>query len=771
MLRKSAGFIVLVAIGAAASHAWAQVGAAAEAPMFVERPGLQEFSGQLIARPVQDADWAKRGLGIELAAANAAAAKAAIDKYQLVEYVWQTDEYVIDVGLGAEEPVARELLDTGLFQYVHPNWIVYPLACPNDPQLGNQWHHNANRMNSCAGWDIHTGNPSVVIAYCDTGIRTTHQDLLLHRREAYNAVNRVWESAGGQISDINGHGTNVTGCGSANGNNGVGIAGVGWNLGHRMMRVTNSGGGGSDLNSLNHAARTAIEAGDRVASVSYSGVDNSTNLTTATYIKSIGGLLVWAAGNDNRNITFGHRDADDIIVVGATTSSDAKASFSAYGIFVDLVAPGVDVYTTSRNSDSSYSAVSGTSFACPLTAGLAGLIWSANPALTPNEVEAILKAGCTDLGAPGVDNTFGYGRINVLGSLSLISTLKFNFPNGLPTLVDPVGGTTVRVEVTGTGIAPIPGSGKFHYNLGGGWHTVDMIIVSPNVYDAVFPASTCASEVAYYFSAQADNAQTYTSPGNAPAATHAALSAKGFITIFEDNFDTNKGWTAGAADDNATSGHWNRMAPQQTSTSGIIVQPGFVVSGTNCWVTDGRAGSSVGEFDVDNGKTTLFSPIFDLEGQDPTISYWRWFSNHAGAGPYTDVFVLDVSTNGGSTWTNVQTIGPSGQEVEGGWRFSEFRLKDYVTPTANVRFRFVASDYNPQSLVEACVDDFRITVIDCGPSCKADCNGDTVVDTLDFICFLNAFNSGGSYADFNGDTVIDTLDFIAFLNAFTAGCP
>ncbi len=770
MLRRMTGLVVVVALGAAASCGWGQQVAAADGPMFVERPGLQEFSGQLIARPVQDNDWAKRGVGLDGARAKAQAAKDAALKHELVEYVWQTDEYVLGVGLGAEERVARELLDTGLFQYVHPNWIVYPLACPNDPLLNNQWHHNANRMSSCAGWDIHTGNPTTVVAYCDTGVRTTHQDLLLHRQEAYNAVNRVWESAGGQISDINGHGTNVTGCGSANGNNAVGVSGVGWNLGHRMMRVTNSGGGSSDLNTLNHAARTAIETGDRVASVSYSGVDNQTNLTSATYIKSLGGLLVWAAGNDNRNLTFGNRDDDDLIVAGGTDQNDNKASFSAYGPFVDVVAPAVSVYTTSNSSNSAYGGVSGTSFACPLTAGLCGLIFSANPSLTPDEVEAILKQGCTDLGTPGIDNTFGYGRINVLGSMSLISSLKFEFPGGLPSLVDPQGGDTVRVNVTGTGIEPVPGTGVFHVNTGGGWQDIPMTIVSPNVYDAVFPSSACETEVAFYFSAEADDGKTYTSPGNAPTNSHSALSAKGLVTLFEDNFDTNKGWTAGAPDDDATTGHWSRMAPQQTTSGGIVVQPGSVVSGTNCWVTDGRGGSA-GQYDVDNGKTTLFSPVLDLAGTDPIVSYWRWFCNHAGNGPYSDVFVVDVSTNGGSTWTNVETVGPSGSEVEGGWLYKEFRLSDVVTPTSQIRFRFIASDYDPQSLVEACIDDFRITVVDCGEDCPADFNGDTVVNSLDVLAFLNAYNDGDPKADFNGDTVINSLDVLAFLNAYNEGCP
>ncbi|MFH0945366.1 MAG: PKD domain-containing protein, partial [Planctomycetota bacterium] len=156
-----------------------------------------------------------------------------------------------------------------------------------------------------------------------------------------------------------------------------------------------------------------VESGDRVASVSYSGVDSSSNLTTATYIKSIGGLLVWAAGNDGRNLTYGNRDNDDIIVAGATNSGDSLTWFSAYGQFVDVVAPGEYIRTTDADSNTDYAYVDGTSFACPLTAGLCALMWSYNPSLTPDQIETALKNGCEDLGASGVDNTYGYGRINV----------------------------------------------------------------------------------------------------------------------------------------------------------------------------------------------------------------------------------------------------------------------------------------------------------------------------------------------------------------------
>lgn len=392
---------------------------------YFEIPGNREFSGQMIVRPLQIHEFRELGVTANQANQRLAAARKLMNSFVIREHVLGTDQYIIHVPQGqTENTLSRALMATGNFKYAEPNWIVYPLDCPNDPRLSSQYQHNADIMQSCDAWDIETGDTNIVVAICDTGIRTTHEDLQLHRVEGYNAVDRQWENQGGQIIDINGHGTAVTGCPAANGDNGIGVSGVCWNVSHRMMRVSNDSGGGAWLSDLQHGASTAIEAGDRVANVSYSGVDNMSNLDTATYIKSLGGLLVWSAGNDGRNLTLGDRDADDIIVVGATDSSDSKAGFSAYGKFVDVTAPGVDVLTTSNSGDRDYGGASGTSFSAPLAAGTIALVWSANSQLTPDEVESFIKLGSDDLGVFGPDDTFGYGRLNNFGAVSQVSAKR-----------------------------------------------------------------------------------------------------------------------------------------------------------------------------------------------------------------------------------------------------------------------------------------------------------------------------------------------------------
>lgn len=385
---------------------------AAPPPQFVELPGSMELSGRMIARPVQGGGDDVRQLAHDLAVQLLSADYRVLFREDIV------DHYIFLVPAGqTEQQVAGELLATGLFEFVEPDWILYPIGCPNDPRFGSQWHHRTDKLDTCAAWDIHTGGPSVGVGICDTGVQTNHPDLLLNRLEGYNAVDRAWESNGGRISPVHPHGTQTTGCAAANGNNGTGVAGVGWNLSHRMLRVSNSSSGSANLSTLTHAAITSIQAGDRVANVSYSGVDSSSVRSTATQIKNLGGLLCWSAGNDGRYLDWGNRDNDDVIVVGATNANDQRSSFSAYGPSVDLMAPGSSVYTTSTGSG--YGSVSGTSFSSPLTAGLIALMWSSNPGLSPDEVEQFLKQGCDDLGSSGVDNTYGYGRIDVNSSLLL----------------------------------------------------------------------------------------------------------------------------------------------------------------------------------------------------------------------------------------------------------------------------------------------------------------------------------------------------------------
>jgi hypothetical protein len=177
--------------------------------------------------------------------------------------------------------------------------------------------------------------------------------------------------------------------------------------------------------------------------------------------------------------------------------------------------------------------------------------------------------------------------------------------------------------------------------------------------------------------------------------------------VFEDNFQTNKGWTVNTT---ATSGQWQRGVPVGGGDRGDPPTDGDA-SG-QCYVTQNQDGDA----DVDNGSTTLTSPTLNASAspdQEPILSYYRWFSNTEGDGPMQDTFVVQISNNNGTSWSNLEVVGPSGSEVDGGWVRKTFRIRDFITPTNQMRVRFVASDTNPQSIVEAGVDGVLVTLVTC----------------------------------------------------------
>lgn len=179
-----------------------------------------------------------------------------------------------------------------------------------------------------------------------------------------------------------------------------------------------------------------------------------------------------------------------------------------------------------------------------------------------------------------------------------------------------------------------------------------------------------------------------------------------------DDVETNRGWTLGASDDTATLGQWVRVNPVGTvATAGGQAQteddhtadPGAI-----CFVTgNGAVGGGPGDQDVDGGKTTLLSPVFDLEGAlSATISYWRWYTNNLGNNPGLDYWTVEV-TSDGSTWVELERTTASANQ----WGQYTFNLEEYVTLTGQVRLRFVADDAGAGSLVEAAVDDIALSAV------------------------------------------------------------
>ncbi|MBI4743577.1 MAG: S8 family serine peptidase [Actinobacteria bacterium] len=233
--------------------------------------------------------------------------------------------------------------------------------------------------------------------------------------------------------DDNGHGTHVSGIIGAESDNGQGIAGISYGAKIMPLKAGNSSGilfSEDIIDAIYYAA----DNGAKVINMSFGGYYSSTLEQEAIdYARGKGVVIFAAAGNDGNTTMNYPAGYTNVIGVGATTNQDQRASFSNYNSSVDLTAPGKYIYSTmptysvSMNSlgySQNYDYVSGTSMASPHTAGLAALIISQNPALTPLEIEQAMQNNADDLGVVGRDDYFGYGRINAYESLKSLLTVS-----------------------------------------------------------------------------------------------------------------------------------------------------------------------------------------------------------------------------------------------------------------------------------------------------------------------------------------------------------
>ncbi len=356
----------------------------------------------MTVRPWSEADWQAKGLS--LVQAQAKVRQAITRATNVIRRVTETGEIIIRVPVGqTENTLYKSLNATGLYQYIVPDWKVYPLARPNDTFYSNQWHHV--NVKSEKGWDLHTGSNRVTVAICDTGVDLTHTDLAPNLVPGYNAPQRMTQAAGGDVMDLQGHGTHVAGDAAAIGNNARGVAGMGWNFRIMPIKIVEGANGGAFVSDMLDGAMWATNNGAKVSNVSFGGVESPSVQTTGEIMKQRGALLVFAGGNSQENITTDHKD---VIIVSATNRADQYAGWPAYGIGIDLMAPGEDIQSTTMGGG--YGPATGTSMAAPIVAGALAQIFSYNPRLTAQQVEDILCQTATSIGDP---TKYGHGLINM----------------------------------------------------------------------------------------------------------------------------------------------------------------------------------------------------------------------------------------------------------------------------------------------------------------------------------------------------------------------
>ena len=304
------------------------------------------------------------------------------------------------------ENVLRVLGIDGEVAYAEQNSIVLANWTPNDPYYldGHQW--DLFKINCPAAWDQTQGSSAVKIAVLDTGVTYTHPDLASKCVAGWNFV-----ANNSDPMDDHGHGTHVAGTCAAATNNGGGIAGVGANCMIMPVKVLNSGGSGTHSQVANGIV-WAADHGAKVVNMSLGGPWPTTTLENAVnYAWNNGVVVCAAAGNDATTNYFYPAAYTNCIAVAASDSSDNKASFSNYGPWVDVAAPGVSIFSTTAGG---YQSWSGTSMASPHVAGEAGLLFAKLGVGAPaSTVRNLIEGNCVNVGS-WVAN----GRINVGAALS-----------------------------------------------------------------------------------------------------------------------------------------------------------------------------------------------------------------------------------------------------------------------------------------------------------------------------------------------------------------
>ena len=308
----------------------------------------------------------------------------------------------------ALEKVKIALENNPNIEFVEYNFISHGANVPNDVNYSDQWH--LPKISAPTGWDICIGSNTIPIAIIDSGIDPTHPDLVAKLIEGYNFVGNNTDT-----HDVLGHGTAVAGVAAAITNNEEGVAGVAWETTIMPLVVLNSNNDATSFN-IARAIEFAADAGIRVINMSLGGLSFSTTEQTAiNYAWNKGSIIFACAMNNGINTPHYPAACENVVAVSATNSSDTLASFSNYGDWIDIAAPGTSILTTNRYGG--YGSWNGTSFSSPIVAGLAALILSVEPDLTNAQVVDLIEQYADDIGDPGYDINFGHGRVNVCVSL------------------------------------------------------------------------------------------------------------------------------------------------------------------------------------------------------------------------------------------------------------------------------------------------------------------------------------------------------------------
>lgn len=329
-------------------------------------------------------------------------------------------------------------------------------------------------------------------------------------------------------------------------------------------------------------------------------------------------------------------------------------------------------------------------------------------------------------------------------------TARVSRPDG--SWLDPAGEVVaVRLDSLRPDLA-VQGTPQVSGTVGGAAFRSDLVAVSDGQWNAQLPSGACGTPVKWSISFPLSDGTVLCEPWSGQFDGWLGL---GELPVVTDDCEASTGWTIGFTGDTATAGQWVNVTPSATAAqTGANHTPG----GSKCWVT-GVAN------DVDGGKTSLVTPDYPLAGVgEPMLSYWRWYTNSTGglfSGPYVDTLEVYASSDGGVTWSRLESV----QDAGLAWVRARFRLRDALPSGAQrVRLRFVASDTGTDSEIEAAIDDLRISDALCTESQACDLDRSHEVDMGDAMLVLMEWGPvSESPADIDRSGAVDLGDLAMLL--------
>jgi subtilisin family serine protease len=356
----------------------------------------------------------------------------------------------IQVPEAAADQVAAALSRSGLFTFVERDYVAQaqqtaPTAVtPNDPDFPSEWH--LAKIQSPYAWSITTGTSGVILGIIDSGVDPNHPDLASKLVPGWNFLTGTSNTA-----DVQGHGTAVAGAAAASTNNGMGVSGVAWSNKIMPLVAVDSTLYASYSN-LASAITYAADNGVRIIVITAAGSTASSTLQSAVdYAWSKGAVIFASAGNNSTSAPYYPAACNHVVAVSATDQNDNLTSFSDYGSWIDLSAPGINIYTTELGGG--YWVCWGTSFSAPIAASVAALALSRQPTLTNSALVSLMEQNADDIGAAGWDQYYGYGRVNAYRTVTAASSTSLSdiTPPSV-SISSPLSGSTVSgtIQIQGS---------------------------------------------------------------------------------------------------------------------------------------------------------------------------------------------------------------------------------------------------------------------------------------------------------------------------------